>query len=105
MTERRNVTSLVVDDTVYATTTTPKFERRKPYVPSDPRQVLAFIPGVIQMIRVAPGQTVRWGDGLLVLEAMKMKNDITSPRDGIVKAVHVEVGEMVAKGQLLVELE
>jgi len=48
---------------------------------------------------------VRWGDGLLVLEAMKMKNDITSPRHGVIKAIHVEVGAMVAKGQLLIEFE
>jgi len=105
MTERTKLTSLVVDGTVYVTTTTPKFERRKPYVPGDPRHVVAFIPGVIQRIHVAPGQAVRWGDGLLVLEAMKMKNDITSPRHGVIKAIHGEVGAMVAKGQLLIEFE
>ena len=36
---------------------------------------------------------------------MKMKNDITSPRHGVIKAIHVEVGAMVAKGQLLIEFE
>ncbi len=105
MSERKSLTKLVVDDTVYVTTTTPKFERRKPYVPADPRHISAFFPGIIQKIHVVPGQVVRWGDGLLVLEAMKMKNDISSPRDGVVKAIHTEVGTMVAKGQLLIEFE
>jgi len=105
MSEPRKLTKLVVDDTVYVTTTTPKFARRKPYVPVDPRLVTAFIPGVVQTIHVTAGQAVRWGDRLLVLEAMKMKNDITSPRAGLVKAIHVEAGAMVTKGQLLIEFE
>lgn len=105
MDDATKLRTFLLDDTVYVTRSTPKFDRRKPYVPGNPNNIDAFIPGVIQKLYVAAGQAVRWGERLVVLEAMKMKNDITSPRDGIVKAIHVGVGEMVAKGQLLVELE
>jgi biotin carboxyl carrier protein len=96
---------LVIDDTPYVTRTTRKFEERKPYQPTDPRRIHALIPGVIQQVNVKPGQKVRGGDSLLVLEAMKMKNDIRVAGDGVVKAVRVSLGQMVTKGQLLVELE
>ena len=42
---------------------------------------------------------------MLVLEAMKMKNDLLSPLEGKVKAIYVNVGQMVTKGQLLLEFE
>jgi 3-methylcrotonyl-CoA carboxylase alpha subunit len=48
---------------------------------------------------------VRKGEELLVVEAMKMENALRAPRDGVVRAVHVGVGEMVAPGRALVELE
>jgi len=97
--------SLVVDDTTYETLYTPRFERRKPYAPPDPRFVRAVIPGVIQRIHVTAGAKVRRGAPLLVLEAMKMQNDLTAPRDSVIKAVLVKTGDMVAKGQVLLELE
>ena len=93
----------VLDDTVYWTRRTRKFETRKPYMPSDPRRVHAAIPGVIVQIQVKAGQKVRRGDSLLVLEAMKMKNDVTAQRDGEIMTVSVSPGQMVAKGQVLIE--
>jgi len=95
----------VIDDTEYHTRFTPKFERRKAYIPPDPKLVLAYIPGVILSINAQTGQTVKWGDSLLILEAMKMKNDVTSPRDGRIKRVFVQKGQMVGKNQRLVEFE
>ncbi|MDH7515296.1 MAG: acetyl-CoA carboxylase biotin carboxyl carrier protein subunit [Bacteroidota bacterium] len=105
MNEEQALKRLVIDDTVYETRFTPKFEKRKPYVAPNPNLVLAYIPGVIVDIHVKPGQRVKWGDRLLILEAMKMKNDIPSPRDGIVKRILVEKGQMVGKHQPLVEFE
>jgi biotin carboxyl carrier protein len=67
--------------------------------------MLAYIPGIIRKIHVTPGQKVKWGDQVLILEAMKMKNDVTAPLDGTIKSVHVKVGTMVAKNQLLIEFE
>ncbi len=97
--------TLRIDDTSYETQYTRKFERRRAYVRAEPGMLHCVIPGVIQKIHVAPGKKVVQGEPLLVLEAMKMANDILAPRDGCVKAVHVEVGKMVTKGELLLELE
>jgi biotin carboxyl carrier protein len=98
-------TTLEVDDTAYETALTRKFARRARYAPRDPRKVLCFIPGVVRKVHVKPGQRVRCGDHLLVLEAMKMENDISSPADGTVKEIVAAPGQMVTKGQVLIELE
>lgn len=103
--EQQQYTSFVLDDTQYQTTTTPTFDRRKRYVAKDPKKLTAFIPGIIRKVDAAVGQKVAWGQRILVLEAMKMKNDVAAPIDGVVKAVHIAEGQMVAKGQLLIEFE
>jgi len=51
------------------------------------------------------GKKVKKGDSLLVLEAMKMENVITSPIDGVIKTYNVQKGQAVKKGDLLVEIE
>jgi biotin carboxyl carrier protein len=56
-------------------------------------------------IAVAPGQTVKTGSVLLVIEAMKMQNEIASPRDGKVLEVAVSQGATVGAGDLLLTLE
>jgi biotin carboxyl carrier protein len=105
MSDEKKTQRLVIDDTPYETRFTRKFEQRKPWQPPDPRRVLAFIPGSIVEINVEAGQRVRWGDSLLILEAMKMKNDVTAAQDSVVKAVHVKKGDKVMKNQLLIEFE
>ncbi|MDX5320798.1 MAG: acetyl-CoA carboxylase biotin carboxyl carrier protein subunit, partial [Bacteroidota bacterium] len=52
-----------------------------------------------------PGDTVKKGDSLLVLEAMKMENIIKSPGDGVVKAIKVNPGDKVEKNAVLIEFE
>ena len=64
-------------------------------------KVTAPIPGVIQEVKVKAGQTVKKGDVLFVLEAMKMKNNITAMRDGKVASVNVSKGDSVTHGQAL----
>ena len=63
--------------------------------------VSAPIPGVIQEVNVKAGQSVKKGDVLFVLEAMKMKNNITAMRDGKVASVGVSKGDSVTHGQVL----
>lgn len=105
MEEHKKLDIFVIDDSRYETQLTGKFARRTPYAKANPKQVLSYIPGVIQEVHVKPGQTVRRGDGLLVLEAMKMRNDVTAPLDGIIKIVNVEKNERVMKNHLLIEFE
>lgn len=65
--------------------------------------IRAPMPGLVLDIRVAPGSKVEAGEGLVVLEAMKMENELCAPRSGVVKAIHVQCGDAVAKNALLVE--
>ncbi len=63
--------------------------------------IAAQMPGKVMAILVEAGQQVRAGDGLLVIEAMKMENEIKSPVDGEVKEVAVQEGTAVESGQRL----
>jgi 3-methylcrotonyl-CoA carboxylase alpha subunit len=65
----------------------------------------APMPGRVAAVRVAPGQRVKKGEELLVVEAMKMENALRAPRDGVVAAVHAAVDDTVAPGRPLVEME
>lgn len=105
MNQDNPINTLSIDDTPYETLLTKKFINRKSYTPKIPNELLAFIPGIIRDIYVKKGQEVKKGDSLLILEAMKMKNSIKAPFDAKIKSVNVEVGKMVTKNQLLIELE
>lgn len=63
--------------------------------------VKAPMPGLILEIKVRPGQEVKKGDPILILEAMKMENILKSPGDGVVKEVKVQEKQNVEKGQVL----
>jgi len=67
--------------------------------------IKAPMPGLILDVLVQVGDTVKEGDYLLVLEAMKMENTLTALGDGVVKSVSVIKGEKVEKNQLLIEIE
>ena len=66
-------------------------------------QLTSPLPGTILSVKVTTGTQVNRGDLLLVLEAMKMENEIRSTEDGFVKAIHVSVGDVVEHGTLLIE--
>lgn len=67
--------------------------------------IKAPMPGLILDIHIKEGQEVKEDEGLLILEAMKMENVITSPRDGVIKSVNVAKGDAIDKGHLLIEFE
>jgi biotin carboxyl carrier protein len=62
------------------------------------------IPGLIFDVPVTEGQPVQQGDILVIVEAMKMENELRAPRDGVVKATFIVPGDSVDKGQPLVTL-
>lgn len=70
-----------------------------------PTHVRAIIPGRIVSVLVVPGDPVEAGQQLLVVEAMKMQNELRAPRDGIVSSVAVGVGGTIEVGDLLLVLE
>jgi biotin carboxyl carrier protein len=61
------------------------------------------MPGLILDLKVKPGDEVKKGDVVLILEAMKMENSIKSPGDGIVKLVKVNLKDSVEKNQVLIQ--
>ncbi|MBC5992904.1 biotin/lipoyl-containing protein [Pontibacter cellulosilyticus] len=64
--------------------------------------VKAPMPGLILDIKVQPGQEVKKGDPILILEAMKMENILKSPGDGVVKEIKVQNRQNVEKNQVLI---
>ncbi len=66
--------------------------------------VKAPMPGTVLAVKVSPGQAVKRGEVLLILEAMKMENEITSPADGTVSQVRVQAGTTVNTGDAMVDL-
>ena len=73
--------------------------------PRGPVTLRAPMPGLVLRILAEPGQEVVAGAGLVVLEAMKMENELRSPAAGIVGAIRVQPGQAVEKGQALVEFQ
>ncbi len=69
------------------------------------QHIKAPMPGLVIDIKVKPGDIVNKGDGLLVLEAMKMENIIKAPAQAVVKKIHVAKGKAVEKNQVLIEME
>lgn len=73
--------------------------------PAGATTIEAPMPGNIWKIEVKEGQQVKSGDVLLILEAMKMENEIMAPSDGVVASIHVAEGAAVNGGDILVSLK
>ncbi|HET7426077.1 MAG TPA: biotin/lipoyl-containing protein [Gemmatimonadales bacterium] len=73
--------------------------------PRGPAALKAPMPGLVVRIQVEAGQAVAAGAGVVVLEAMKMENELRAPTAGTVRTVRVAQGEAVEKGQVLVEFD
>lgn len=67
-------------------------------------KVAAPMPGKILTIKINPGQAVKKGDVIMILEAMKMENEITAPEDGTIAGINVAVGDSVESGDTLASL-
>jgi len=79
--------------------------QRKSRIQEGDLPVKAPMPGAVLAVEVAPGDHVERGQGLVILGAMKMENQIKAPRAGVVKSVHCEQGQKVEQGRVLVVLE
>jgi len=71
----------------------------------DSGELLTQMPGKVVKINVEKGQKVKSGDCVLILEAMKMENEIKTSVDGVVKEIHVSVGDALDSGVLMLEIE
>jgi len=68
-------------------------------------RIIAPMPGKVVRVLVSPGDRVEAGAGIVVVEAMKMQNEMKSPRTGVVSAVNVQVGATVNGGDVLAVIE
>lgn len=65
----------------------------------------APMPGLVLDVKVAPGDSIKKGQAILVLEAMKMENVLKAESDAVVKSINCETGQAVEKNQILIEFE
>jgi len=68
-------------------------------------ELVTDMPGKIVKVLTTIGAVVNQGDTLLILEAMKMENEIKAGCDGVVKSVHVKEGQAIESGHLMIEIE
>jgi glutaconyl-CoA/methylmalonyl-CoA decarboxylase subunit gamma len=112
-----NGTEYVVEmEKVVKSTKTPTLVRSQPKTIPSPthntlaakastRRITAPLPGVIMEMLVKEGDIVKTGDTLLIMEAMKMENNIIAEQSGTIKAIKVRKGDAVLQGDLLIEIE
>jgi len=94
---------LIIDDTEYSTEVPEN--SRKPYngIP-DPCEIRAFIPGVVVDVKVSKGDRIMSGDVLILLDAMKMHNEICSTIPGYIKELYVKTGDTVQMNHLIARI-
>jgi biotin carboxyl carrier protein len=68
------------------------------------KEIKAPMPGLVLEVAVTEGQSIKQGDKLIILEAMKMENSLQAGADAIIKKINVSKGQPVVKGQVLIEL-
>ena len=116
-----NIAEIDVNGSIYQveleeqvkTTKTPKLVRSKPIQTKETKpkpaagfsKVEAPLPGTIFKVLVKQGESVKKGQSIMVLEAMKMENNILAEKDGVVNKIHVSEGSAVLQGDILVEIE
>ena len=95
----------LVDQVPYMTLTTKKYENRKKWQPSNPKEICSIIPGSVIEVFVKPGQQVKSGEMLLILDSMKMHTKIEMPYDGVIKAVNLAKGDRIPKNAVMITIE
>ena len=89
----------------YKTTLSNKFKKRKKWVAPNKNHILAVIPGTVLEINVKVGDKIEKGETILILEAMKMANNIAMPFSGSIKKINVAPGQTLAKNHVMIEIE
>lgn len=97
--------TFIVDETSYKTLLNPKYLKRSTYTKPDPKKIMSVIPGTVIKILAEPGQELKPGETIVVLEAMKMMNKIILPKGGTIKKLNVIKGQVIPKKYLIAELK
>ncbi len=99
-------TPKLVRSTAVPSTEFRKTEQRTsaPTAPKGAGFIKSPLPGVILQVYVKEGDSVKVGTKLLMLEAMKMENNINADKDGVIKSIKVKTGDSVLEGDILIEI-
>lgn len=105
--ESKNVTPAVSAPVARRTSApaAPQVQVSAPQAAGSASSIKAPLPGTISAIKVQVGDQVKRGDTVIVMEAMKMENNIVANKDGKVKTIHVSAGQSVAQDDKLIDLE
>ena len=105
MAEQEKSQVIIVHSAKYQTTYTKKYENRKVWAEPNFNHINSYIPGTVINILIKEGQKVAAGQSILLLEAMKMHNDIKMPFKGKILKVNVVIGQKIPKNFLMIEIE
>ncbi len=105
MAEEKELKNLIIQGAVYKTTLTQKFENRVNYETPNQNLIYSFIPGTIIDIFIKTKQKVKEGETILLLEAMKMENQVRMPFDGEIVKIHVKKNQVIPNRHLMLEIK
>ena len=105
MADKEKKQYIIVHSAKYETTYTKKYLNRKVWAEPNFNNINSYIPGTIIDILVKKGQVLDEGDSIIVLEAMKMYNDIQMPFKGRILKINIEKGQKIPKNFLMMEIE
>ncbi len=105
MSDKKELKPLIIQGAVYQTTYTWKFENRVNWEAPNPNHIYSFIPGTVIDIFVKPKEKVKEGQTLLLLEAMKMQNQVRMPFDGTIVKIFVKKDEVIPRKFLMIEVK
>jgi biotin carboxyl carrier protein len=105
MESEKDLKSLVIQGALYKTKYTKKFENREVWEAPDQNKLHSFMPGTIIDIFVKPKEKVKEGQTLLLLDAMKMLNQVRMPFDGEIVEIFVKKGEAIPNHHMMLEIK
>jgi len=105
MTDNEELKKLIVQGTIYKCKYTWKFENRVKWQTPDPNCIYSIIPGTVIDIFVKPREKIKKGETLLLLEAMKMQNQVRMPFDGEIIKIYVKKDEPIPKKHLMIKIK
>jgi pyruvate carboxylase len=103
--EEKKYDIIIVHSARYKTEYTQKYRNRVVWEEPNMNYIYSFIPGTIIDVHVKAGEKLKEGDSLLILEAMKMHNNVQMPFDGKIVKIHVVPGQKVPKKHLMIEIK
>ncbi len=105
MADQENKQYIIVHSAKYETTYNKKYLNRKVWEEPNFNMIESHIPGTIIDILVTIGQVLNEGDHIIILEAMKMYNNVEMPFKGKIVKINVEKGQKIPKGFIMIEIE